>query len=440
MRVKTNPMTSDVDRLPRIPHFARTLGNDVGLHVVESWRPWTASVALTFRLGGVQRTYSDADGIKRRIPTGVTHLLEHLLFAGNREMLAQAGDGRGAQPNAVVTEDRTVWYIRNAALRPPDFVSDLSQLLYSLAQAVFVPPSDHALFKQHLSHELTIIELERSGRDDNASFQTWSFLRQALSRGPLGSDLFGDLDELKSTTFDDIIMAHQILTSTLSSIVVVCSPASEDIADDLANRISSMILDPLACGHKYAPILDVEAVDVCARFTAKGWSGPDTVSLGVKLQALNKAFASADGSLSRMAALSWSLPDGVCFNSLSGRIYVQHGRVEDPLSLIDPSVRTEIIDALLLNLISHLRDAGDNTYNQMMMKTYMGKKSRSILSFCLFAELYDIDISAIQDQAKEINAEDVQRLVDEVAAPEGHASLLYRGNWASIVNRFPPIE
>lgn len=134
---------------------------------------------------------------------GVSHLLEHMVFKGTREIscadLATMVNAAGGQWNAYTSFDRTVYYIDGPSASLPTFLEVLFELTYHPA----FPLEDFETEKDVIRREIDM------GNDDPDSAASHLLFRTFYQRDPRRHPVIGHLDLFNTVTHEDMSRYHR---------------------------------------------------------------------------------------------------------------------------------------------------------------------------------------------------------------------------------------
>ena len=137
-----------------------------------------------------------------RLGSGVSHLLEHMVFKGTEKYSSQSlGDtvqAAGGQWNAYTTFDRTVYYIDGPSENVQTFLDVLSEM-------VFRPSFPEDEFER----ERDVIRREIDmGKDNPGSVSSRLIFSTAYQRDPRKHPVIGHLDLFNALTYQDMVTYH----------------------------------------------------------------------------------------------------------------------------------------------------------------------------------------------------------------------------------------
>ncbi|MBW3538512.1 insulinase family protein [Candidatus Parcubacteria bacterium] len=181
---------------------------DNGLRIITANMPEARSVSAAV-LAGVGSRHEDYP-----VNGGVSHFLEHLLFKGTKKrpstkIIAEAVDGVGGSNNAYTSNDLTNYYIKL-----PHQHADLAlDILSDMIQNPLLDPVE-------VDRERgAVVEEMNMRRDDPASFVHMVFPRLLWPEDPLGREVIGS-EEVVKTIARDAIAEYQALHYSSDNLVV----------------------------------------------------------------------------------------------------------------------------------------------------------------------------------------------------------------------------
>jgi predicted Zn-dependent peptidase len=211
------------------------------------------SACVGFWVGTGSRDETDAQA-------GISHFLEHLLFKGSptrsARSIAEAIDAVGGDMNAFTTKEYTAFYVRLLG-------DDLDLALDILSDIVWSP----ALRTEEVDSERQVIlEEVLMHLDEPADFAQERFADALFPVHPLGREVLGDPDVIKTVTVDEI---RRFLAEHYRPANVVVAAAGqvdhERVAEGLERRFAGV---PGGSSPRRTPPSDeVRALDVTVRDT-----------------------------------------------------------------------------------------------------------------------------------------------------------------------------
>jgi len=198
---------------------------DGGLTVVTESMPDVLSVSLGFWVGT-----GSVDEPERL--AGASHFLEHLLFKGTPSRsardIAQAIDAVGGDMNAFTTKEHTAFYVRLLAESAELGLEILSDIIWSPA---FRPVE--------LESERQVILEEILMHSDDPAEEVHDVYNRAMYPGhPLGRDVLGLEETVRSATRDDIVAFHRHHYRTANLVVTAAGRVEHDmIVEGVADRL-----------------------------------------------------------------------------------------------------------------------------------------------------------------------------------------------------------
>jgi zinc protease len=191
-----------------------TLSNGLTVVVLEDHRAPVASLQVWYKVG----SRNEQLGI-----TGISHLLEHLMFRGTPKYgqgeFSRLVQERGGSHNAFTAEDNTV-YFENAA------VSHLDLLLELEADRMANLTLDETSF----AAEKKIVMEERRMRtvDEPAAELMEQVSAAAYTAHPYGWPVVGWMDDLETMTLEDVKRYRQVFYAPDNAILVIAGDVTPD--------------------------------------------------------------------------------------------------------------------------------------------------------------------------------------------------------------------
>ncbi|MGD0218947.1 MAG: pitrilysin family protein [Acidimicrobiales bacterium] len=226
---------------------------DCGARLVTERMPGVRSACLGFWVGTGSRDETERQA-------GISHFLEHLLFKGSptrsARSIAEEIDAVGGDMNAFTTKEYTTFYLRMLG-------DDLDLGLDILSDIVWSPalrPDEVASERQVILEEV-LMHL-----DEPSDFAQERFADAMFPSHPLGREVLGDPEIIKTVTVDEI---RQFLTVHYRPANVVVAAAGQvdhsRIADGLQSRFAGT--PGGAAPRRQAPSAATRPVDVTVRDT-----------------------------------------------------------------------------------------------------------------------------------------------------------------------------
>lgn len=189
------------------PTHEYQLDNGLKLVVREDHRAPVAVMSVWYKVGG---SYEHS-GI-----TGISHLLEHLMFRGTKKygpgVLDQIITDNGGEQNATTTEDYTVYYSKLSSDKLPiafELEADRMQNLV-ITQDIF-------------AKEIKVVQEERRMRvDDNPQGAAWTrFKATAHINSPYHNPTVGWMTDLENMTLADALKWYHEWYAPNNAVIVV---------------------------------------------------------------------------------------------------------------------------------------------------------------------------------------------------------------------------
>ena len=359
--------------------------------------------------------------LERPHEAGVAHFMEHLTFKGTSRFptsraISEAIEGVGGSFNAATDRESTVYWVRVPARVAADGVNVLGELI--------VRPT---LEEREIEGERDVIVEEIRGYlDDPAEYDSILFQQAMFGDGPLGREICGDEDGIRSLASDTIREFWGSAYRPANTVVAVAGDLSHEdavgLVDGAFGRGNGVrpTFDP-------APALPAgERVIVAKRETTQA-----QLALGVPalrrdhpeswtLAVLNVVLG--DGMSSRLfltvreeLALAYDVGSGAVDYADSGALTVSAG--------VDPD-RLEPAVAAILTELSRLRDSTVPPDELAKAKAYLSgglelrmDDTRHVASWIGGQEaLHDrvLTLEEALDAIERVDADSVQRLAGEL--------------------------
>ena len=157
-----------------------------------------------------------------RLGSGVSHLLEHMVFKGTQKYSSQSlGDtvqAAGGQWNAYTTFDRTVYYIDGPSENVHTFLDVLSEMMFR-----------PAFPKDEFERERDVIRREIDmGKDNPSSVGSRLLFSTAYQKDPRKHPVIGHLDLFNALTYEDMTSYHNSRYTPRNIFVVVAGSVDTD--------------------------------------------------------------------------------------------------------------------------------------------------------------------------------------------------------------------
>lgn len=214
--------------LPAYSQFhERILGNGLKVVVKEDHRAPIAVFMISYHVGSAD----EPGGI-----TGVSHVLEHLMFKGTTHtppgLFSKTVSSLGGQENAFTGQDITAYYELIAA----DSLPEMFKLEADRMQ--------HMLFEKHaFEQEMKVIQEERRLRTDNDPKGTLieRFLATAHLSSPYHHPVIGWMSDLEHMTLEDAKAWYQKYYAPNNATLIIVGDVSPATVFDLATKYFASI-------------------------------------------------------------------------------------------------------------------------------------------------------------------------------------------------------
>jgi zinc protease len=204
----------------------KTLPNGLKVIVLEDHKAPVAVIQVWYRVGA-----------RNEVPgyTGLSHLLEHLMFKGTDkvgpEEYSRLVQKNGGNDNAFTSQDTTVYFASIASDRLPiviDLEADRMQNL-RLTQETFEP------------ERAVVAEERRLRTEDNPTSALFEAISAAaFAAHPYGFPVIGWMADIQSATVDDAIAHYKAFYRPSNAFVVI---AGDVDADDIFQRVEKAFGD-----------------------------------------------------------------------------------------------------------------------------------------------------------------------------------------------------
>ncbi|MFH0797730.1 MAG: pitrilysin family protein [Candidatus Omnitrophota bacterium] len=228
------------------------------------------------------KTGSATEG--RYTGTGITHLLEHLIFKGDeKNRLAAVVENAGGYTNAYTTHDYTLFTV---TIPGDKWSSVLPALLRSVFEPSFTPDD--------LRKEREVVLREIARNEDEPAYQANRNLWQtAYSVHPYRFPISGHPDLLNQLQYEDVRSYHQISYSPDNAILAVAGPVLPEKIKELSMELSKTILrqfpftpvppeEPIQVGYREKKVpFPTRLVYLNLAYHIPGLNSPDTPALDI---------------------------------------------------------------------------------------------------------------------------------------------------------------
>jgi len=204
----------------KIPIKKKTLGNGMLVIIVESHDVPLVSLQVWYRVG----VRNEHEGI-----TGVSHLLEHMMFKGTKkigpEEFSRIIQKYGGTDNAFTAEDETAYW------------SVLPSSKLEVAMQLEADRMQNVVFRQFESEKNVVME-ERRFRTDNSP---WDLLFErvkatAFVTHPYQYPVIGWMSDLEKITLEDVRNHYETYYSPQNAILVISGDVDPESAFLLAEK------------------------------------------------------------------------------------------------------------------------------------------------------------------------------------------------------------
>ncbi len=177
---------------------------------------------------------------------GISHFLEHMFFKGSKkypsaEQIANIVDSIGAINNAATSKEYTYYWIKSSAKHLELSIDILSSML-----------KESLLDAEEIEREKGVIIEERRMKQDNPMNHIWDLYEQLqFGDQPLGWDVLGPSETIKSLNRDDFVKYVSSLYSPKNMAVVFAGK----IPDNIQELTEKYFLDmPSNSHHEFLPV------------------------------------------------------------------------------------------------------------------------------------------------------------------------------------------
>jgi zinc protease len=269
---------------------------------------------------------------------GLSHLLEHMVFKGTRDIpgpeLATRVNAAGGQWNAYTSFDRTVYYIDGPSASVPSFLEVLFELVFFPA----FPPEDFETEKDVIRREIDM------GRDDPDSAASQLLFRTFFQRDPRRHPVIGHLALFNTVTHDDMAHYHRTRYLPANCFFILSGQFdSEAVLKDLHERASglpsgplcepSQEIEPQQLGRRTArETFPIPISNTSLAWQTPGLGHPDSAPLellaqvagGGRSSPLYRVLHEERGLAHHISSWAWSPPRGPGIFSISAEVDHQH--------------------------------------------------------------------------------------------------------------------
>lgn len=232
---------------------------DNGVTIVSEEVPGVHSVAVGFWVKTGSRHEEPEE-------TGISHLIEHLLFKGtakrNAKQIAEAIEEVGGQLNAFTSKEYTCYYVRVLAEYLPLAVDVLSDMVFN------------SLFREEdIAREKKVVAEEISMYEDTPDDIIHDYFSQTIWDGhPLGRPIIGTMDSLSRINRERLLSFYNRHYSPSNMVVALAGKFQHSEAVDLlgsalaslpAHKVENQITPPQTKATIKSFYRDLEQVQIC---------------------------------------------------------------------------------------------------------------------------------------------------------------------------------
>jgi predicted Zn-dependent peptidase len=391
-----------------------------GPRVISARLPGARSVSIAAYVLAGSRLETPAEA-------GVAHFMEHITFKGTARFpstraISEAIEGVGGSFTAATDRESTVNWVR-FPLRQATRAMDV------LGELIVRPTLDD---KEIDGERTVIIEEIRSYLDDPAEHAQILFQQAMFGDGPLGREICGDEDGIRSVSADTIRSFWRTMYRPANTVISVAGDVAHDEAVTLAGTAFGTG-NGIVPGFLPAPILpagerallrsrrDSTQAQLIVGVPALHRDHPDAWVLAV----LNAVLG--DGMSSRLF-LSVREAKGLAYDVSSGLVdYADAGSLEVSAG-VDPTRLPAALDAVLVEL-ARLRDELVPAEELAKAKAYLSgglelrmDETRHLASWIGGQEALHDKVLTLDEALAEVaavSAEDVRRLAGELIVDDG---------------------
>jgi len=221
-----------------IPVESKTLKNGLEVFVVESHETPLVSVQVWYKVG----SRYEHEGI-----TGISHMLEHMMFKGTEkikpEEYSEIIQRYGGTDNAFTAEDETAYW------------SVLPSSKIEVALELEADRMQNAVFREFESEKNVVME-ERRWRTDNSP---WNCLYEqvratAFVSHPYHNPVIGWMNDIKAFTLDDVKKHYKTYYVPNNAFLVI----SGDVKPEKAFKLAEKYFGKIPRGEEPPPVRSVE--------------------------------------------------------------------------------------------------------------------------------------------------------------------------------------
>ena len=204
----------------KVPIVKKTLENGLEVIVSEDHSNPLVSVQIWYRVG----SRNEHEGI-----TGISHLLEHMMFKGTEkygpEEYSRIIQRMGGTDNAFTAEDMTAYFSEVPS-------SQLEKVLELEADRM-----QNAVFRE-FEEEKNVVMEERRWRTENSPWGLFfeEMAATAIKAHPYRNPVIGWMSDIKSITLSDIKKYYETYYSPKNAILVIAGDVDPETAFELAQK------------------------------------------------------------------------------------------------------------------------------------------------------------------------------------------------------------
>jgi predicted Zn-dependent peptidase len=405
----------------------KTLAN--GLRLVSAPLDSTEAITILILVGTGGR-------FETKEQSGISHFLEHLFFKGSKKYpstfeIASVLESIGADYNAFTGEEETGFYVQSSASDFPkafDVISDM------FLNPVFDP--------KELEKERGVILQEASMYRDTPQAHVQNLNQQQLFLDqPLGMDLIGTTENIKSINIEQIKKYRETQYSGKNTIVVVCGKDADKYEKMVEQRFSNVRSGQKNTFKPYTDTIkpksynwekrEVDQTHFVLSFLSCAKSDPKKFPLAILNTLLGSGMSSRLSiEIREKRGLAYYIYSNLSQYFDVGSFVISGGVKPDMLDKSLEIINIEI-DDLKKNgpSASELERAKGNLRGQLALSLEQSFKIASYIADNLY---YYQEIKDIRDTIEKINrvtAEEVKSLAQEIFDPSKKAlSVIGQGN------------
>lgn len=471
------------DYSPYVSYKSLDLQGGPRLHFISCQNefPDLVSVSVTVNFGGIHLACADVSDNVHDFPQGMAHFMEHFLFWLNFSEIVKPLELKyAASLNAVVTADRTIWYLKRAlvddrlledatkwgTVQLPDEVKkneaicDILKGLISVAIGIDESRKDH--FIELIDKSVTDIRNEISER--HTGFMTpnikslnltlkenskrrYDYALQVILRSvlyqnnPIRYDWLGSKETLQKITLTHVEKALELIRNNILSIVVVGHTFSEKTVTEAKQTVEEILrtytiqsnIRPISPGEE--PLVVTNPLRGVHRDSSI--NTPSLAMLGIKLLPLQQLFPSPEifkhSYLLNYLAMNYIRQPIRGLVSQHSRFYFIGTNIEDPFFFLDIDSCYRVIKDLKLQLVQRLLNFQRN-FDTWIADAYVAILSNPIalMKLCHAADLFGFKLSDLLNSFNVIQPSDLDPLILELKEAKNNVALVYTGEFVDL--------